>query len=119
MIEIRLRAAVSNPGSRPWRWGVSLAALVLAVVAPVATSRAQDARPAVADVENLRAMKVVSIDGGDAIAITSGAASITLKKDGTIVLKGTEIVIDGTSNVRAKLPQVPQSPRASQMSEIF
>ena len=64
-------------------------------------------------------MKVVSIDGGEAIAITSGAASITLKKDGTIVLKGTEIVIDGASNVKTKLPQMPQSSRASQMSEIF
>jgi hypothetical protein len=118
MIEIRLRAAASNPGSRPWRWGMSLAALVLAVVAPVATSRAQDARPAIADVESLKALKVVSIEGGDAIAITSGAASITLKTDGTIVLRGTEIVIDGSSNVKAKAPQTSPS-RAAQMSEIF
>ena len=124
MIEIRLRAAVSNPGSRPWRWGVSLAALVLAVIAPVATSRAQDATwgnasGGAAELETLRAMKVVTIDGGESIAITSGAASITLKKDGTIVLKGTDIVIDGASNVRARLPPVPQSLRASQMSEVF
>jgi type VI secretion system secreted protein VgrG len=70
------------------------------------------------DVASLRAMKVVSIDGGDAIAITSGASSITLRKDGTIVLKGTEIVIDGPSNMRARLPQTP-STRAAKMSEIF
>ncbi len=124
MIEIRLRAAASNPGSRPWRWGVSLAALAIAVVAPVATSRAQDASSSgatIADQESLRAMKVVTIDGGEAIAITSGAASITLKKDGTIVLKGTDIVIDGAGSVRTKPTTLsaPDRPRASQMSEIF
>ena len=41
-IHIRLRSAVSNPASRGWRWGVSVVALALATLVPVATSRAQD-----------------------------------------------------------------------------
>ncbi|MBX3259067.1 MAG: hypothetical protein KF782_05065 [Labilithrix sp.] len=132
MIEIRLRAAASNPSSRPWRWGVSLAALALSVVAPVTTSRAQDASgatPAARELESLRALKVVtidggrtvSIDGGESISISSGAASITMKKDGTIVIKGTEIVIDGESKgtTAPPSPRAPQGMRAAQMSEIF
>ena len=124
MIEIRFRAAASNPGPRPWCWGVSLAALVVSLVAPVATSRAQDATsspPAVAELESLRAMKAIAIDGGESISITSGAASITLKKDGTIVLKGTDIVIDGSGKLTTKssAAPVPSVLRASQTSEIF
>ena len=121
MIEIRLRAAASNPTSRPWRWGISLAAMVLAVVAPVATSRAQDAsassRMTLAEVESLRAMKVVAIDGGDSVSITSGAASITLKRDGTIVLKGTDIVLDN-AKTSAKTAQ-PTSTFHPNASEVF
>src|SRR5262245_27997448 len=114
MIEIRLRAAVSNPGSRPWRWGVSLAALASCVVAPVATSRAQDASA------STLAMKVVSIDGGESISITSGASSITTKRDGTIVIKGTDIVLDAANKVTTKTLSDPTRPvsRAAQMSEI-
>ncbi|MBX3214034.1 MAG: hypothetical protein KF850_18510 [Labilithrix sp.] len=129
MIEIRLRAAASNPSARPWRWGVSLAALALCVVAPVATSRAQDAGRATRDLESLRALervtidggRTVHIDGGESITIASGAASITMKKDGTIVIKGTEIVIDGENKATASppSPRVPDGRRAAQMSEIF
>ena len=124
MIEIRFRAAASNPGSRPWRWGVSLGALVVALVAPVATSQAQDAsssRTTVPELESLRAIKAISIDGGESISITSGAASITLKRDGTIVLKGTDIVIDGAGKLTAKsaATPVPAPLRATMSSEIF
>jgi hypothetical protein len=122
MIEVRLRAAGSNPSSLRWRWGVSLVALTLAVVAPVATSRAQDAPRR--DLESLRAMKVVNIDGGEAIAITSGAASITLKRDGTVIIKGTEIVIDnGKSSAKASsvvVPSTTTSPSSlNARSEVF
>ncbi|MBX3224803.1 MAG: hypothetical protein KF795_30085 [Labilithrix sp.] len=129
MIEIRLRAAASNPSSRPWRWGVSLAALALCIVAPVATSRAQDAGPTTArGLESLKALEVVTIDGGrsvtidggESISIRSGASSITMKKDGTIVIKGTEIVIDGDNKTTsAPGTRAQQNLRASQMSEIF
>ena len=133
-ITIRLRSAASNPTSRRRRWGISLAALAIAVVAPVATSRAQDAsasgsRAAVTDFESLKAMKGVSVEGGkmvaidsgESISLTTGAASITLKKDGTIVLKGTDIVIDGANKLTTKPSNAPtpSSLRAAQMSEIF
>ena len=132
MIEIRLRAAASNPASRPWRRGISLAALALGVVAPVATSRAQDAgsalRPATQDVRALNMVtidggKTVAIDGGESISITSGAASITMKKDGTIVIKGTDVVIDRANEVKTTpangATPCTQPPRGSRMSEIF
>ena len=135
MIEIRLRAAASNPASRPWRRGISLAALALGVVAPVATSRAQDAAPALRsatqELADVRALKVVTIDGGKAVAIdggesisiTSGAASITMKKDGTIVIKGTDVVIDRANEVTTTAangaPPCTQTRRGSRMSEIF
>lgn len=127
MIEIRLRAAASNPASRPWRRGISLAALALGVVAPVATSRAQDASPALRsatqELADVRALKAVTIDGGESISITSGAASITMKKDGTIVIKGTDVVIDraneGTTTPANGAPPCTPTPRGSRMSEIF
>lgn len=135
MIELRLRAATSNPSSRPWQWGVSLTVLLLTVIAPVATSRAQDAastRAKTLDLEHLRsstgfaieATRDVVIDAGDSVTIKNGAASITMKKDGTIVLKGTEIIVnDGRTTTR--LDSTPPSPaptvksRASLASEIF
>ncbi|MDF2692848.1 MAG: hypothetical protein K0S65_1231, partial [Labilithrix sp.] len=114
----------SNPSSR-WRLGVPLVVMVLGWIAPVATSRAQDAsspRASVQDVESLRAMKVVTIDGGEAISITSGAASITLKKDGTVVIKGTEIVLDNgrpPSTKPGSLAPVQPPSTSSRASEIF
>lgn len=130
MIEIRLRAAASNPSSRKWSLALAVVVLVFATVAPVATSRAQDAsRQSLSDLETLRALKgvtieggrTISIDAGDAISITSGAASITMRRDGTIVLKGTDIVIDGAkkSPARGSDTSAPSSLRAAQMSEIF
>ncbi|MBX3206902.1 MAG: hypothetical protein KF764_17660, partial [Labilithrix sp.] len=78
--------------------------------------------------ESLKALEVVTIDGGrsvtidggESISIRSGASSITMKKDGTIVIKGTEIVIDGDNKTTsAPGTRAQQNLRASQMSEIF
>ncbi|MCW5816709.1 MAG: hypothetical protein KIT84_37265 [Labilithrix sp.] len=91
--------------------------MALVVTAPIATSRAQDVGPRRAsaqELETLRALKVVAIDGGEAISITSGAASITLKKDGTVVIKGTEIVIDD-----GRQPARSAAPSNVRASEIF
>ena len=42
------------------------------------------------------------IDAGDSITIKTGDASITMKKDGTIVIKGKDITIDGSGKINAK-----------------
>lgn len=135
MIEIRLRAAASNPASRKYSFALALLTTAIFTVAPVVTSRAQDATTPhtmmTAEVDGLRATRTLTldsgrtlaIDAGEAVSITSGAASITLRKDGTIVLKGTEIVIDGAHAAPGAAPcakpDEPTSRRAALMSEIF
>jgi type VI secretion system secreted protein VgrG len=42
------------------------------------------------------------LDAGESITIKSGSASITLKKDGTITLKGKDITLDGSGKVNVK-----------------
>ena len=46
--------------------------------------------------------KNLVIDAGDSISITTGSASITMKKDGTIVIKGKDIMIDGSGRISIK-----------------
>ena len=43
-----------------------------------------------------------SIDAGDSITIKTGSASITMKKDGTIVIKGKDITIEGSGKINVK-----------------
>ena len=59
-----------------------------------------------ADVGKDDALKVgknLVIDAGDSVTIKTGSASITMKKDGTITIKGKDITVDGSGkiNVRA------------------
>jgi type VI secretion system secreted protein VgrG len=42
------------------------------------------------------------LDAGDEITLKSGDASITLKKDGTIQIKGKDITISGSGQVGVK-----------------
>jgi type VI secretion system secreted protein VgrG len=46
--------------------------------------------------------KALSITAADEIVLKSGSASITLKKDGTIVIKGKDISVDGGGKVNVK-----------------
>jgi type VI secretion system secreted protein VgrG len=46
--------------------------------------------------------KTLSITAADSITLTTGSASITLKKDGTITIKGKDITIDGSGKINAK-----------------
>jgi type VI secretion system secreted protein VgrG len=48
----------------------------------------------------------LSIDAGDEIVINTGSANITMKKDGTIKITGTNIAINGTEQVYTKGGQV-------------
>jgi type VI secretion system secreted protein VgrG len=42
------------------------------------------------------------LDAGDSITLKTGSASITMKKDGTITIKGKNITIDGSGKVNVK-----------------
>jgi type VI secretion system secreted protein VgrG len=42
------------------------------------------------------------IDAGDEIVLQTGSATITMKKDGTITIKGNDITLDGSGNINIK-----------------
>ena len=42
------------------------------------------------------------LDAGDQITIQTGSASITMKKDGTITIKGKDITLDGSGKINVK-----------------
>ena len=46
--------------------------------------------------------KNLVIDAGDSITIKTGSASISMKKDGTIVIKGKDITVDGSGKINIK-----------------
>lgn len=52
--------------------------------------------------DTLSVAKNWAVDAGDAIIIKTGKASITMKKDGTIVIKGKDITIEGSGKINAK-----------------
>jgi type VI secretion system secreted protein VgrG len=58
-----------------------------------------------AKVTNDDALKVgknLVIDAGDSVTIKTGSASLSIKKDGTITLKGKDITIDGSGKINVK-----------------
>ncbi|HTU65327.1 MAG TPA: type VI secretion system tip protein TssI/VgrG [Steroidobacteraceae bacterium] len=62
-----------------------------------------DARTtSVAKDDSLSVGKKLTIDAGDQITLKTGSASIVLKKDGTITIKGKDITIDGSGKVNVK-----------------
>jgi type VI secretion system secreted protein VgrG len=42
------------------------------------------------------------VDAGDSVTIKTGNASMTMKKDGTIQLKGKDIIITGSGKINVK-----------------
>ena len=56
----------------------------------------------VGEKDSLTVGKQLLIDVGDEIVIQSGSASITLKKDGTITIKGKDITLDGDGKINVK-----------------
>jgi uncharacterized protein (DUF2345 family) len=46
--------------------------------------------------------KVINIEADDAILLKTGSATISMKKDGTITISGTNIIITGTGNINVK-----------------
>lgn len=56
----------------------------------------------VGDDMTLSVGKNLNITAADSISIVTGKASITMKKDGTIMIKGKDITIDGTGAINVK-----------------
>ncbi len=52
--------------------------------------------------DNLKVAKKLFVDAGDEIVLQTGSASIVLKKDGTITLKGKNITLDGSGKINVK-----------------
>ena len=52
--------------------------------------------------DSLKVAKNLVIDAGDSITIKTGSASITMKKDGTITIKGKDVSIDGAGKINVK-----------------
>jgi type VI secretion system secreted protein VgrG len=52
--------------------------------------------------DKLEVGKNLVIDAGESVVIKTGSASISMKKDGTIQIKGKDITIDGSGNVNIK-----------------
>jgi type VI secretion system secreted protein VgrG len=52
--------------------------------------------------DNLKVGKNWIVDAGDSVTIKTGDASITMKKDGTIVIKGRDISIQGSGKIGVK-----------------
>jgi len=50
----------------------------------------------------LKVGKNLVIDAGDSVTIKTGSASITMKKDGTITIKGKDITIEGSGKINVK-----------------
>jgi type VI secretion system secreted protein VgrG len=56
----------------------------------------------VAENDALKAGKNLLIEAADSIILKTGSASITMKKDGTITIKGKDITIEGSGKVNVK-----------------
>jgi type VI secretion system secreted protein VgrG len=56
----------------------------------------------VGEKDTLTVGKQLLIDAGEEIVIKAGSASITMKKDGTITIKGKDITLDGDGKINVK-----------------
>lgn len=52
--------------------------------------------------DTLQVGKAFSLNAGDSISLVTGSASITMKKDGTIVIKGKDIQLEASGKINAK-----------------
>ena len=52
--------------------------------------------------DTLTVAKKLTINAGEEIDIVTGSASINMKKDGTITIKGKDIVVDGSGEMTMK-----------------
>lgn len=59
---------------------------------------ARDRTTSIGKNDRLSVARRLLIDAGDEVTLTAGSASITLKKDGTVIIKGKDIVIQAAGN---------------------
>jgi type VI secretion system secreted protein VgrG len=50
----------------------------------------------------LQIKEKLNIDAGESITLTTGSASISMKKDGTIEIKGKDITLNGSGDITIK-----------------
>ena len=74
----------------------------LSVGGAQATTVGKGRSTSVAEDDALKVGKNLVIEAADSIAIKTGSASIMMKKDGTIVIKGKDIQIEGSGKVNVK-----------------
>ena len=63
---------------------------------------ARDRTTSIGEDDRLSVAGKLLIDAGHEVTITTGSASITLKRDGTVMIKGKDIVIDAAGGVSIK-----------------
>jgi type VI secretion system secreted protein VgrG len=66
------------------------------------TSVGKGRTTSVTDDDSLKVGKNLVINAGDSVTIKTGSASITMKKDGTILINGKDIGLDGSGKIKAK-----------------
>ena len=63
---------------------------------------AEDRTSSIGKDDSLTVGKNLIINAGDSVTLKTGSASISMKKDGTIVIKGKDITIEGSGKVSVK-----------------
>jgi type VI secretion system secreted protein VgrG len=66
------------------------------------TTIGKNRQVSVGENDSLEVGKKLILDAGDQITIQTGSASIVMKKDGTITIKGKDITIDGSGKINVK-----------------
>jgi type VI secretion system secreted protein VgrG len=66
------------------------------------TSVSKKRTTSIGEDDSLTVGKNLKITAADSITLTTGSASITMKKDGTITIKGKDITIDGSGKINIK-----------------
>lgn len=66
------------------------------------TSVSKKRTTSIGEDDTLTVGKNLKITANDSITLTTGSASITMKKDGTITIKGKDITIEGSGKINAK-----------------
>jgi type VI secretion system secreted protein VgrG len=56
----------------------------------------------VGESDSLKVGKNLVIEAGESVTIKTGSASITMKKDGTVIIKGKDITVEGSGKINAK-----------------
>jgi type VI secretion system secreted protein VgrG len=74
----------------------------LSVTGGQTESVGKDRAISVTGADSLNVGKTLAITAADSITLTTGSASITMKKDGTIVIKGKDITVEGSGQITGK-----------------